>query len=283
MYRQYLIVGILLTFQVLAFSQLQYSNDQVEVIRLDETVYLLKENYSFTANSLAISGEKELLLIDTGFREIARDYFDAVSYLGMEVAFIINSHGHSDHVGANTLFGKDVRIVGHEECKEQFTRAGKITDTFEDEFHFDFSGHQVNCIAFPGGHSECDILIHIPDLKLAYLGDIYLSESFPLVIINAGSSVQQMVAILKRIYEMLPADTRLISGHGKETTMEYMGEYIGMLDTTIGLVREEMVKGKTLQKIKNDDVLADWGEWGRFFPFITKESWIEQIYLSYSQ
>lgn len=283
MLKQYLIVGILLTFQVLAFSQLQYSNDYVEVMQLDEKVYLLKENYKFTANSLAISGEKELLLIDTGFREIARDFFDAVSYLGKEVAVIVNSHGHHDHVGANTLFGNDVRIVGHEECKEQFTRGGQKVDTFQDEFHFDFSGHQVNCIAFPGGHSECDILIHIPDLKLAYLGDMYLCESFPLVIIDAGSSVQTLVTNLKQIYGMLPADTRVFPGHGKETDMEYMGEYIGMLDTTIGLVREEMTKGTKLQKIKDDDLLTDWGEWGRFFPFITKESWIEQIYLSYSQ
>jgi hypothetical protein len=59
--------------------------------------------------------------------------------------------------------------------------------------------------------------------------------------------------------------------------------YIDMVETTIGIVRKEMAAGKSLKEIQNADVLKDWGDWAAFFEFITKESWIKDIYLCYSK
>jgi hypothetical protein len=56
--------------------------------------------------------------------------------------------------------------------------------------------------------------------------------------------------------------------------------YIGMLEKTISVVREEMKSGKSLEQIKNANILEEWSECGKFFSFITKDTWIEQIYLS---
>ena len=123
----------------------------------------------------------------------------------------------------------------------------------------------------------------IPDLNLAYLGDLYLSESFPLVVVGAGSKAETLVSHLNEIYQSLPEETMLFPGHGKETTMEYLGGYIAILEETIEIVRKKMKSGKSLQEIQAADVLKKWGKWGQFFPFITKDSWIEQIYLSYSK
>lgn len=280
----YIIAILLLIFcSASAFSQVVYSNDNVDVIQLEKNVYLLKENYQFTANSLVITGDEGLLIIDTGFGEIAADFLDAVSFLEGEVKVIVNSHGHQDHVGANGAFSKQVQVVGHKNCEEVLAQHDQQVVAFNDSYSFDFSGHQVLCTAYPGGHSECDILIHIPDLKLAYLGDYYLSESFPLVIIGAGSSVQKLISNLKVVQNTLPEDTRLFSGHGKVTTMTELGEYMNMLDVTIEAVTDNMEKGKTLPEIQAADVLVNWGEWGKFFPFISKNSWIEQIYLSYQK
>lgn len=281
------------TFQIIAIivlmltsssihSQVVYSNEHVDLNRLKKHLYLIRENDRFTVNSLVLEGDSGLLIIDTGFKDLASDYFDAVSFLEKEVKVIINTHGHHDHVGANSKFYGNVLVVGHADCKKILAQHGQKNKTLDDEFAFEFSGTEVICRSFPGGHSGCDILIHIPELKLACLGDFYLSQSFPLVIIEAGSKVQTLVSNLKELHESLPAETLLVPGHGKETTMNELGSYISMLEATIELVRKEMEKGKLLHEIKTEDVLADWGEWGNFFPFISKNSWIEQIYLSYS-
>lgn len=206
---------------------------------------------------------------------------DAVQFIGKDVSIIINSHLHGDHTGGNKAFGKGLKIIGHLECKDELTSEGFEIITIDEEYTFDFSGNKVICIPFPGGHSQCDIIVYVPDLKIAYLGDLYLSESFPLVIIGLGSKAQTVVKNLEAILRMLPQDTRLFSGHGKETNMSDLKDYISMLKITIDLVRAEMNAGKNLQEIKESDVLTDFEQWGKFFPFITKESWIGQIYASY--
>ena len=53
------------------------------------------------------------------------------------------------------------------------------------------------------------------------------------------------------------------------------------METTIGLVRDEMNSGKSLDDIKDSKLLKDYQDWGKFFSFISSESWIEQIYQSY--
>jgi len=284
MYKLYLIVLILvLCTSRTTSSQIIYSNDQVDVIKLEENIFLLKQNYKFTANCLAIAGENELLILDTGFGEIAPELADAIIFLKKEVTVIVNSHGHGDHVGANEIFGNSVTIYGHENCKDEFEKHGQEVVTIKNSHSFDFAGHLVFCMAYTGGHSECDMITFIPDLNLAYLGDIFLSESFPLVVISAGSKAGTLVDHLNEIFQSLPEETRLFPGHGKETSMEYLGGYISMIEETIKVVRKRMDSGKTLQEIKDADVLKKWGNWGEFFPFITKDTWIEQIYLSYSK
>ena len=106
--------------------------------------------------------------------------------------------------------------------------------------------------------------------QTAYLGDIYLSESFPLIGIKSGARAQILVKNFKKILSILPEDTRLIPGHGRETTIDDLKNYIDMVETTIRIVRKEMEAGKSLEEIQNTDVLKDWGEWGTFFEFITK-------------
>lgn len=264
-------------------AQVIYSNEQVDVIRLDDNIFLLKENFKFSANCVVVAGDNGLLLLDSGFGEVGEYLVDALKALGKEVKVIVNSHGHSDHIGANPMFGKDVLVIGHKNCTADFEQSGQKLQLVEQNHTFDFAGNLVFCMAYTGGHSNCDIMTFIPDLNLAYLGDLFLSESFPLVVIGSGSSVETLMMHLNEIFQSLPAETRMIPGHGKATNLEYFGGYIGLLEETIEVVRSKMKSGWSLEKIQSSDVLKKWDQWGHFFPFITKDTWIEQIYLSYSR
>ncbi len=283
MYRN-ILAALLLAISLPAVieAQVVYSNDQVEVIQLDDNIFLLKENFKFTANCLAIVSKDEILLLDSGFEEVGADLVDAIIFLKKEVKVIVNSHSHADHVGANALFGPDVTVIGHESCREAYAKHGQEVKSFDSNWTFDFNGHLVFCMAYTGGHSECDIITFIPDLRLAYLGDLYLSESFPLVVTDAGSSVETLLHHLNEIFESLPDDTRMFPGHGKETTMEYFGGYIAMVEETVNVVRKKMKPGRSLQEIQAANLLEKWEGWGKFFPFISTETWVEQIYHSYS-
>ena len=266
-----------------SFSQIVYSNNSVEVTNLTDNIYLLKEKIYFIANILACTGPDGVVLCDSGFREAADDLVKAVEHLKSgNVKYIINSHAHGDHVGANSSFGRKVIIIGHNNCEDSFTQKGLESITFEEEYSFTFNEKEITCFARPGGHSPCDIVIYIPAVKIAYLGDMYLSESFPLISIRYGARAQKLVDNLKEVCSLLPEDTRIIPGHGRLASMEDLKSYIDMVERTIRIVRTEMEAGKGLKEIQDRDVLKDWGEWGTFFEFITKESWIEDIFYSYS-
>ena len=222
----FLIVFIFLSHIENSISQIIYSNKNVEVTNIRDKIYLLKETIYFTGNIVAFSGPDGIVLFDTGFREAADDLVDAVKNIKSgKVEFIINSHAHGDHVGANSFFGEDVTIIGHKICEESFTKGGLKVITFEKEYSFTFNEQEIKCIAYPGGHSPCDVIIYIPDLKIAYLGDIYLSESFPLIGIGSGARAQILVKNLKKILSTLPEDTRLIPGHGRVTTIDDFKNY----------------------------------------------------------
>lgn len=260
-------------------SQVVYSNENVEVTKITENVFKLRETINFTANIIALTGSDSVLLMDTGFKQAGSDLSDAIRYLNKgTVKYIINSHGHGDHVGANELFSKDAVTIRHKNCKDTSNPENIFLD---DEYHFYFNKAEIRCIAFPDGHSRCDIIVYIPSLKLAYLGDIYLSESFPLVDTGSGASAQTAVRNLKRIAGTLPEDVLIIPGHGRNATHTDLMNYIEMLEKTISNVTGEMKAGKNLQQIQNANVLNEWSKWGTFFSFITKESWIEQIFQSY--
>lgn len=260
-----------------------YSNEHVELNRLDERTFLLKETYSFSANCLVLAGDNGLMLIDSGFGEVGEHLVDALGALGKQVSVIVNSHAHHDHIGANHLFPKDVLVIGNGNCQDVSAQSGHQVQTVEKNPTYDFEGTLVFFISYPGGHSDCDIITYIPELNLAYLGDLYLSESFPLVLIQSGSSVETLLLHLNEIFQSLPDNTLLIPGHGKSTSMEYFGGYIALLEDSVDLVRKKMKSGWSLQRIQQADVLEKYEKFGQYFPFISKESWIEQIYLSYSE
>jgi cyclase len=260
-----------------------YSNEHVKVIRLSNQAYLLTQEQDYPSNCLVIAGEEGLMLIDTGFGEFGESLVDALEVLGKPVKVIVNSHAHGDHMGGNSLFGRDVLFIGHGQCRESYVPSGQQFQNIEKNPTYDFEGNLVFFIPYVGGHSGCDILTFIPHLNLAHLGDLFLSESFPLVLIESGSSVETLMLHLNEIFQSLPDNTTLVPGHGKVTSMEYFGGYIGLMEESIELVQKKMKSGWSLQRIQEEDVLKKYGKMGQFFPFITKESWIEQIYLSYSQ
>ena len=266
-----------------SISQATTSDKNVKVRKLSDNVYVFEETERYPVNIVAITGSSGIVLWDTGFKKYANDLVDALKSLNTgKVEFIINSHTDRDHVEANYVFGTDVTIIGHKNGEQFFKKIKAKSVTFEKDYSFKFNDMDIHCTAYPGGHSPCDIIVHVPKLKIAYLGDIYLSESFPRVDIESGSKAQVLLNHLKKIHSILPKDTKLIPGHGRVTTMDEFKTYIDMVEKTMQIIKDQKDKGKSLKEIQDADVLKDWNKWGTYFTFINKNSWINNVYLSYS-
>ena len=259
------------------------SNTPIKVQKLSDHVYVFEETERYRVNLAALTGPDGIILLDTGFKIHGDALMDTLQSLNSgEVKYLINSHIDRDHVEANSFLGTDITIIGHKNCDSFFQSSGARPITFDETYSFKFNRMKIVCTAYPGGHTACDIMVYIPELKIACLGDLYLSESFPRIDIESGSKAQVLLKHLKEIHATLPEDTRLIPGHGQVTTMDEFGIYIDMVETTMQIIKAEMDKEKTLEEIQDADALKDWNQWGAYFPFINKNSWIDNVVSSYS-
>ena len=90
-----------------------------------------------------------------------------------------------------------------------------------------------------------------------------------------------MIKNIAEIIPKLPADVKIIPGHGAISTVADLKAYHRMLTETTAIVREKMKAKKTLAEIKAEGLPAEWKEWGS--GFIKTDVWLETIHRSLSK
>jgi hypothetical protein len=75
---------------------------------------------------------------------------------------------------------------------------------------------------------------------------------------------------------MLPADVKVIPGHGPIATLDDIKAYHRALQETIEIVRKQMKQKKSLDEIKKQGLPDKFRDWGS--GFIKTDRWIETIY-----
>ncbi|HET9663923.1 MAG TPA: hypothetical protein VFP00_06825, partial [Burkholderiales bacterium] len=103
----------------------------------------------------------------------------------------------------------------------------------------------------------------------------FVTYGFPFVDLNNGGSVKGMVAALEKTIASLPADVKVIPGHGPISTVDDVRTFIKMLKDTSAVVEKGVNQGKTLQQLQQEKVLDPWQSYSGF---ITADLWIETLY-----
>lgn len=252
-----------------------------EIVEYSPNVSKLALHYGWGANILVVEANESLLLIDSGYKKTA-------GFLGKQlsercnkpVEMIINTHFHGDHIGGNSLIEKGGRMIIHENIKQrEFYYSGY--DTIKDLFCLDFGEERIEIIPMPYGHSTTDILVWLKKSNVIHAGDLYLSESFPITGSHESLSVYNLLDNLQQLCNMVNLNTVIVSGHGKDTGKKELEQYIAMVESTIKLVEDKIEKGWAKRNIQKADVLRSYDKWGTSIQFITKNSWIENIYRNY--
>jgi glyoxylase-like metal-dependent hydrolase (beta-lactamase superfamily II) len=116
-----------------------------------------------------------------------------------KVTHIVYSHHHADHLGASSLFGKNVVRVGHAETKRLLTRDNDPTRpvpdvTFDKRYTLRVGGERVD-LAWQGtNHTPDNTYIHLPGHNTLMLVDIVLPGWVPFYNFNLNEDVPGSVA-----------------------------------------------------------------------------------------
>ena len=119
-------------------------------------------------------------------------------------------------------------------------------------------------------------MIYFTKSKVVHTGDDFVTYGFPFVDTQNGGSVSGMIAALEKALAMLPADIKVIPGHGAVSTPDDVRKFIKLLKDNRALVAKAKAQGKSAEDMKKAHLLADYEAQSK--GFIKADAWIDTLY-----
>ena len=271
-----------------------FSGVEVKASKVAGNVYMLTSsggNIGATGGNIGVSvGEDGVVMVDDQFAPLAPKIRAALKPLSPKpVRYLINTHWHEDHTGANAEFAETATILAHVNLRKRLMTGSKTplpafwrgpgvfsefppvarkalpVVTFDQEISLWFNGEEIRVI-HPGiGHTDGDSVIWFTKSHVVQMGDDYFAGAFPFVDSANGGSVRGLIQSLDAIIGQIPADAKIIPGHGPVTGVDELRKYRDMLVGTVAAVKKGLDAGKTVELMQRDKILAPWADWGKGF------------------
>jgi glyoxylase-like metal-dependent hydrolase (beta-lactamase superfamily II) len=124
----------------------------------------------------------------------AIDEIAAANSVSNQVTHLVYSHHHDDHIGAASLFDRNVVRIGHEETRRLLLRDNDPARpapevTFQDRYTLEVAGERVELAWHGPNHSPDNIFIHFPDHDALMLIDIVNAGWVPIYNLNLSEDV----------------------------------------------------------------------------------------------
>jgi cyclase len=253
---------VLLGVTAPARAQGGFGPPQLTLVPVKDNIYMIRNMGA--GNITMLVGQKYVILIDAKF---PNDHDGIMKIIGgvtkLPVRYVINTHMHPDHAGGNPamqMIGADViasengrRIMAERQAP------GLANITLRDYLRVYLDDMPIDLYYFGRGHTDNDIVIHLPTKKMLIAGDLFaLYGPYREVIdYTAGGSLRDWTRTLERVLQ-LDFDT-VIPGHSGLTDRKNMEGYKDYLTRTQDMVREMNKQKKTRDEISVLKSDFDWG------------------------
>jgi cyclase len=274
-------------------QQQDFSKVEVKVIPAAGNIYMLEG----AGGNIGVSaGSDGILIVDDQYAPLAEKIRAALKSLnagqGGKLKFVLNTHWHGDHTGNNATFGPEAPIIAQENVRKRLSTGQRVMGndvpaspaealpviTFQESVSVHFNGEEIRVIHYPHGHTDGDSVIFFTKSNVVHMGDDFFKDRFPFVDLDSGGSVQGMTAGVEKVLAQIPANAKVIPGHGDLSDVEGLKRFHRMLVETTAIVQKQVKAGKNLDQIQTAGLPAEWKEWGS--GFINTKLWLETIYNS---
>jgi cyclase len=238
-----------------------------------------------------------VLMIDAMDEKSGAQIRDTLKALpgGGNIRFLINTHWHSDHTDGDAILGSGAVIVAHENVRALLakpqTLMGQQTKplpasalpavTFPDRMVLYIGNEPVRLVHYPHAHTNGDTVVFIDRLKVVHMGDMFFNGMFPFLDVANGGDIDNWVRQLDSVLAGIPADTKIIPGHGPLAGVAELKSFRQMLYDSAEVVRRQMKEGKTLEQIKAAGLPERFAPWTK--GFLPTPQWLELVYRSLEQ
>lgn len=246
------------------------------------------------SNAGLVVSDDGALLVDTLYDlRLTREMLDAMAGVlpAPGIQTLVNTHANGDHTYGNSLV-RGARIVASRRTAEEMPelppaamaalvdqaptmgRLGEFVqeifggfefggielklpdETFEGELKVNVGGRRAQLIEVGPAHTRGDTLVHLPEQRVLFAGDILFNGRHPIVWAGPASN---WIAACDRI---LALDVDLIvPGHGPLADKEAVGELRAYFVYLYEQARERHAAGMTPLEAARDLSLDRWAQW----------------------
>ncbi|HVG18832.1 MAG TPA: MBL fold metallo-hydrolase [Blastocatellia bacterium] len=270
-------------------AQQDLSKVEIKATHVAGNIHMLEGSGGNIGVSVGADG---ILIVDDQFAPLADKIRAALKKLGEgKLRYVLNTHWHGDHTGGNKEFGPEAPIIAHDNVRKRLTGElkappGRETPpspkealpviTFDQSLSVHFNGEEIRVLHYPHGHTDGDSIIFFTRSNVVHMGDDFFNGMFPFIDLASGGDVEGYARNVESVIAKIPADAKIIPGHGPLAGIADLKNFHQMLVETIGIVRERMKAGKSVDQIKAEGLPEKWNSWG--MGFIKTPAWIQTVY-----
>jgi glyoxylase-like metal-dependent hydrolase (beta-lactamase superfamily II) len=280
-----LIAGVLAIAFLGSFSFAQPQPTPLAAAQLKDGVYWVKGGSG--ANTGFIIGRKEVVVIDAKMNaESAQAMLAEIRKLTPNpVKYVVLTHSDGDHVEGLSGFPKGVTVVAQANARKEMEAAFKDpkfsalvpylpSETFATDRPLNIEGTRISLLHFGPAHTSGDVVVFLPDQKIAFVGDLVFIGRDPLIHRQKGGTSVGLAETLRKILA-LDADT-FVSGHNDPLTKTEIRALLAAIVEKQAKVKALVQEGKSLDEVKAAFGIADAPD--RRWP-----SFIEVVYLEFTE
>lgn len=269
------------------------TTESFKKLALTESLFLLTNK---GGNILVSTGGDGILMVDNGYADTSEELKTTLAHLNgannsSELTYIINTHWHGDHTGANQLLGKTATIIAHDNVRKRLSHEQKIplfgttspaqaghalpTLTYPQNMHVHFNDELLSLQHYPKGHTDGDTVVYFTHANIIHMGDLLFYPMFPFIDVYNGGNAIHYADNVKAIIDTINDSTTVIPGHGSATNKAGVIAFYAMLIGSIEEVRAMKQQGLTLTAMQSRGLSKEWNSWKK--GFINEATWIAII------
>jgi glyoxylase-like metal-dependent hydrolase (beta-lactamase superfamily II) len=254
-----------------------------KVEKVAENVYCI---FGQGGNIGLIVTARHAVIIDDQFERLVPGLLEAVrTVTDKPIKYLVNTHGHPDHVGGNVVLEKQVSaIIAHANVRRRMVLAQAKLDPArrgglpelalgsEDakerarlNLHLDDA--EIHLLHMGPGHTDGDVIVGIPSVLVMHMGDLFFLGMLPYIDAESGGSFDGLAAQVASVASWLPEGARIIPGHGPVCGRKELLRYRDFLQAVQAHVKANPTQDAAALAASFDG--NAWPEWKPRADFVT--------------